>query len=78
MEWINRIFYGDKQGRLPGEKTCQIHECYPRDNDFLDAFYAAGGLEDDVEKTENIPDEKGPDYVSLVLPDFVLLVKGKR
>ena len=66
MEWINRIFYGDKQGRLPGEKTCQIQECYPRDNKFLDAFYAGGGVENEVEKTENMPEEECPDFAAIV------------
>jgi hypothetical protein len=51
---------------LPGEKTCQIHECYPRDNKFLDAFYEAGRGEDDIEKTENMPEEKCPDFVAIV------------
>jgi len=78
QEWIDRILLGDKQGRLPGEKGCIIEQCCPRYNRFMDAYEEGMELVEDVQGAENKPDGDGPDYVSLVLPDFVLLVKGKR
>jgi hypothetical protein len=78
QEWIDRIFLGDKNGRLPGEKGCIIEQCYPRDNKFLDAYHEGMELVEDVQRTVNKSDDDGPDFVNMVLPDFVDLVRGKR
>jgi len=78
QEWIDRIFLGDKNGRLPGEKGCIIEQCYPLDNKFLDAYHEGMELVEDVQRTVNKSDDDGPDFVNMVLPDFVDLVRGKR
>jgi hypothetical protein len=78
QEWIDRIFLGDKNGRLPGEKSCIIAQCYSLNNKFLDAYHEGMELVDDVQRVEKEPDKECPDFVNMVLPDFVDLVRGKR
>jgi len=66
QEWIDRIFLGDKNGRLPGEKGCIIEQCCPLYNRFLDAYDPEVELVDDVQRTVNKPEDECPDFASLV------------
>jgi len=66
QEWIDRIFLGDKNGRLPGEKGCIIEQCCPLYNRFLDAYDPDAEPVDDVQRIKKEPEGECPDFASLV------------